>query len=138
MTNSLYSLWRGDVLLGHIAHDGPVAHEGVVFGALAPTAEFPPVRMMSQHTMRDWPGAPVFQHVETHGAPSTDGSSRQFASDGPRSAADLARESVPTEHQLVLRDSENAPIATNSIAIMGAPRGPGVWRVIIKLAAQSR
>ena len=118
----MYSLWRGDVLLGRINPELPDDTANALFGMLDPAADFLPGQAMHQHTMLNWPGTPVFHHVDP---PAAAGSSahRQVASDGPRPLAEAIRDSVPADRQLTLRDAADAPVATRTIAIMAMSRG---------------
>ena len=118
----MYSLWRGNALLGQIDPQLPGETADAVFGILDPSADFLPGQAMSQHTMLDWPGTPVFQHINDRPAADTGGDHRQFASDGPRTLNEAIRDSVPIDRQLSLRDASNTNVATQAIAVMAMPR----------------
>ena len=117
----MYSLWHGNVLLGQINPELPGDTTDAVFGVLDPSAGFLPGQAMSQHTMLEWPGKPVFHHIDDRPAADTGGEHRQVASDGPRMLTELIRDSVPIDRQLSLRDASNAHVATQTIAIMAMP-----------------
>ncbi|QJR37499.1 hypothetical protein [Gemmatimonas groenlandica] len=62
------SLWRGDEFLGRIHPELPGDGDDTLFGMLDPSAALLPGIAITQQTMRDWPGTPVFQHVDSHAA----------------------------------------------------------------------
>lgn len=115
----MFSLWRGDVLLGRIHPELPGDGDDALFGMLDPSAAFLPGEAVLQTTMLDWPGAPVFQHV---GSPATTGATApQRMSDRARPLSEALRDSVPIKDQLSLRDATNAEVATRTIAIQAMP-----------------
>lgn len=143
----MHSLWRGNTLLGQLNPQLPGEGDGL-FGMLDPTPNSMPVQAVSQHSMVDFPGTPVFQHLHADLPDSSSTSQRNTASDGPRTLDALMRESVPLADQLSIRDGTNAVVATRSVTIMPMPRAgrsiqqacqdAGVafsgWVVIIALA----
>lgn len=119
----MYSLWRGNELIGHINPELPHDEASVVFGVLQPSAAFIPGQAIMQHTLTGVPGAPVFQHTTVLTGIETNTSDRQVSSSAARPLSELLRDSVPIHSQLLLKNSDDRVVGTRTISIMAMPRG---------------
>ena len=112
----MYSLWRGEVMLGRITPELPSDNVSAIAGVLQPTASFTPEMALVQHTMDALPGAPVWQHP----VPLTEasGAAEGAFEVGARILSEAELRGVTAEQMLELRDETGQPVPTDLITVM--------------------
>jgi hypothetical protein len=112
----MYSLWRGDVLLGPIVPELPNESPRGLIGILQPSDAFSPALAMIQQSMDTLPSSPVWQHSNPPDAIEK-GRSARWESVGPRVLSETELHGVPAPQQLRLRDATGLDVPTTSISI---------------------
>jgi hypothetical protein len=111
-----YTLWRNDVLLGHVHIAFPSADPAVVGGMFHPSADFLDIGPLMQARMDHLPGRPVLHHAVLERQSRDRPIAPAQAAPLRRLSAQEARGIEPTR-VLELRESQGTVLCTDVIAI---------------------